>query len=115
MIDKFLDKASKGTHISSILHRYGKAGQSMLAANTPVDSGLTAASWDYEIESAAGKHTITWTNSNIVNGVNIAVILQSGHGTGTGGYVRGIDYINPALRPLFEKFASDIWKEVTDG
>ncbi len=96
-----------------ILEKYARAGVNALAASTPVASGKTAASWDYEIVQNANGYTIYWTNSNTNEGVNIAVILQYGHGTGTGGYVQGIDYINPAIRPIFDEIANDAWKEVT--
>lgn len=97
----------------SILSKYGKMGVDALAKATPVDTGLTASSWSYEIVEDDGGATIYWKNSNIVKGVPIAVILQYGHGTGTGGYVEGIDYINPALRSIFEGIADGAWKEVT--
>ena len=84
-----------------------------LRESTPIDSGETANSWDYEIEMNGDSATITWTNSNIKEGwFNVAIMLQYGHGTGNGGYVHGIDYINPAMRPVFEKIAKDIWMEV---
>ena len=88
-------------------------GADALANATPIDTGLTASSWSYEIVEDDGGATIYWKNSNVVKGVSIAVILQYGHGTGTGGYVEGIDYINPALRSIFEGIADDAWKEVT--
>ncbi len=80
---------------------------------TPAETGKTAASWGYEIVQTRNGYSIFWTNSNINNGVNIALILQYGHGTGTGGYVQGIDYVNPAIRPIFESMANEAWKEVT--
>lgn len=95
------------------LDKYGREGVQALKAATPVDSGLTADSWDYEIRRDRDTITIGFTNSNIQNGVPIAVILQYGHGTGTGGYVRGRDYINPAIRPVFDSIAEEAWKEVT--
>ena len=85
-----------------------------LAAATPKDSGLTAASWDYEITHNGKETTIAFTNSNISNGVNIAIILQYGHGTKGGGYVAGRDYINPAIQPIFDKMANEAWREVTN-
>ena len=91
----------------------GSRGVAALAAATPVDSGLTAASWGYEVESTGSTTTITWTNTNNVNGVNIAIILQYGHGTGTGGWVSGQDYIMPAIKPIFDSIADDVWKKVT--
>lgn len=88
-------------------------GVDALANATPVESGLTAQSWYFEVESGGGSHRITWKNRNVNQGVPIAIILQYGHGTGTGGYVAGRDYINPAIRPAFDKIADAVWKEVT--
>lgn len=99
----------------SSLDKYGKEGVQALAAATPVNTGLTAASWYYEIERNDNSTSIVWRNSNIVNGVPIAIILQYGHATRNGGYVQGSDYINDALRPIFEKIADSAWKEVTKG
>lgn len=96
------------------LEKYGKAGVDALASATPKRSGQTAASWSYEIVSGSGYYSIYWNNSNIHNHVNVALILQYGHGTGTGGYVQGIDYINPAIRPIFEQIAEEAWMEVTN-
>ena len=109
---KFLKKASTSNK-TEILHRYGQEGVVALATATPADSRKTAPSWSYEIAPTDGGVSIRWNNSNVNNGVNIAVILQYGHGTGTGGYVQGRDYINPALRPIFDKIADGAWKEVT--
>ena len=95
------------------LDKYGREGVAALASATPIDSGLTASSWYYKIENNNGRATIGFYNSNIQNGVPIAVILQYGHGTGTGGWVEGRDYINPAIRPIFDKIADSAWKEVT--
>lgn len=100
------------TH-SEVLEKYGQAGVDALASATPTDSGLTAASWSYEIVPTTSGYAIYWSNSNVNKDVNIALILQYGHGTRNGGYVRGIDYINPAIRPVFEDLASAAWKEVT--
>lgn len=100
--------------ISNILEKYGKMGVDALSAATPVNSGETSNSWDYTVEKQNSGYTIVWTNSNVNNGVNIALILQTGHGTGTGGYVRGKDYINPALRPIFDALAEEAWQEVTN-
>lgn len=96
-----------------ILEKYAKKGVMALSSATPVDSGLTASSWDYVIETKGSQFSITWTNSNIVNGVPIAIILQYGHAARDGSYVQGYDYINPALRPLFDAMVDEIWKEVT--
>lgn len=87
-------------------------GVAALAASTPVDTGKTASSWSYEIEEKNGKTVVYWTNSNVNKGVNIAIILQYGHGTRNGGYVEGRDYINPALKPVFDKMSSEMWKAV---
>lgn len=108
----FLKRITKLDY-KSILSKYGKMGVDALAKATPIDTGLTASSWSYEIVEDDGGATIYWKNSNVVKGISIAVILQYGHGTGTGGYVEGIDYINPALRSIFEGIADDAWKEVT--
>ena len=99
--------------IEQSLKNYAQKGVDVLSAATPVDSGKTANSWGYEIEVSKGSAKIHWTNTNINDGVNIAVILQFGHGTGTGGYVEGRDYINPAIQPVFDEIADALWKEVT--
>lgn len=109
--EHFFKRASK-VSVVEILKRYGQEGVRALASATPVDSGATAAAWDYEIEQNGDSYSIYWTNSNVNDGVPIAVILQYGHGTGTGGYVQGIDYINPAMQPVFERIANDAWEEV---
>lgn len=106
-------KKSLGRDWMSVLEDYGRQGVQELAAATPIDSGETASAWDYEIVREDGKVSVIWTNSNINNGVNIAIILQYGHGTGWGGYVVGRDYINPALRPIFDSMADAAWKEVS--
>lgn len=95
------------------LEKYGRRGVDALAKATPVDTGKTASSWDYTIEEGPGSISIMWTNSNVQNGVNIAVILQYGHGTRNGGYVEGRDYINPAIKPVFDEILNDAWGEVT--
>lgn len=94
------------------LRRFGQEGVDALSAATPVDTGLTADSWYYRIVETNGRISIQWLNSNVVDGVPIAVILQYGHGTGTGGYVQGRDYINPAIQPIFDRIAEHAWKEV---
>lgn len=99
---------------SGLLDKYGREGVAALSAATPVRTGLTASSWSYEIEGSSDSIVISFLNSNINKGVPIAIILQLGHGTGTGGYVEGRDYINPAIQPVFEKMAEEAWKEVTD-
>ena len=110
--ERFLN-AMTGRSYLNALEKYGQIGVEALAAATPVDSGKTAQSWTYEIERTPEKTTIAWLNTNVNDGVNIAVILQYGHGTGTGGYVQGRDYINPAMRPIFDNIATQAWKEVT--
>ena len=95
------------------LEQYGQMGVEALSAATPERTGATAAAWGYEIEINGNRTKLTWTNSNVNDGVNIALLIQYGHGTGTGGYVQGIDYINPAMKPMFEHFADDLWKEAT--
>ena len=110
--ERFLNGAKK-LDVKRILESYAKEGVRALSSATPVDSGLTASSWDYKIDISKGSYSISWTNSNVVDGVPIAIILQYGHGTGTGGYVQGRDYINPALRPIFDKIADSVWREVS--
>lgn len=110
--EKFLKK-SLGRDYRSVLEKYGQQGVSALSAATPVDTGLTATSWSYEIIQNGSSISVVWKNNNIQNGLNIAIILQYGHGTRNGGYVTGIDYINPALKPIFDKLADAAWKEVT--
>ena len=95
------------------LDKYGREGVAALSSATPVDSGLTASSWYYKIENSHGRVVISFHNSNVQNGVPIAVILQYGHGTGTGGWVEGRDYINPAIQPIFDEIANNAWREVT--
>jgi hypothetical protein len=95
------------------LDRYGREGVVALASATPIDSGHTANSWYYEITRVPGSVIINFSNSNVQNGVPIAIILQYGHGTGTGGWVQGRDYINPAIQPVFDRIANEAWREVT--
>lgn len=97
------------------LEKFGREGVAALSAATPVDSSLTASSWSYKIVGSKGGHTIVWTNSHIVDGTPVAILIQYGHGTGTGGYVKGRDYINPAIRPVFDRLADDVWKAVTSA
>lgn len=111
-LTKFLEKAKTAVHLSN-LDEYGKQGVRALASATPVDTGKTANSWYYTITDKDGLVTISFKNSNIQNGVPIAIILQYGHGTRNGGWVQGVDYINPALQPIFQKIADDAWEEVT--
>ena len=110
--EKFFAHA-KSSEIRNILEEYGRKGVAALAAATPVRSGKTASSWSYEIEKTKTGWSIYWTNTNVNNHVNIAMIIQYGHGTRNGGYVEGIDYINPSLGQIFEELAKQAWKEVT--
>lgn len=112
--EKFLKTMAKPL-FKNRLEALCQQGVMALKKATPVDTGLTASSWDYQIEYGNGYVNIYWTNSNVQNGISIAILLQYGHGTNGGGYVRGIDYINPAIRPIFEKLASNAWKEVTSA
>lgn len=110
-LTKFLEK-SRETVGSGVLDRYGKEGVAALASMTPMDTGLTASSWYYRIEQQKGKATLSFYNKNVINGVPIAIILQYGHATQNGGWVEGVDYINPAIKPLFDKIAQEAWEEV---
>jgi hypothetical protein len=107
----FLEKSKEAVKIGD-LDRYGRAGVAALKSATPVDSGLTANSWYYEIKREKGSVSISFLNSNIQHGVPIAIILQYGHGTRNGGWVQGRDYINPAIQPIFDEIVNNAWKEV---
>ena len=111
-LTKFFERVKEVVKLGD-LDKYGREGVAALSSATPKDTGLTASSWYYKIENKNGSAKITFNNSNIQNGVPIAIILQYGHGTRNGGFVEGIDYINPAIRPIFEKIANDAWREVT--
>lgn len=111
-LTSYLERVKNAGGIGN-LDKYGQQGVAALASATPVESGKTANSWYYEINRSKGSVSITFNNSNIQNGVPIAIILQYGHGTGTGGWVQGRDYINPAIQPLFDKIANEAWREVT--
>lgn len=108
---RFLE-ALKETVKMGDLDKYGRAGVQALSSATPVASGTTAASWYYEIERSSNSVSVVWKNSNVVDGVCIAMILQYGHGTRNGGWVQGRDYINPAIQPIFDKMANEAWEEV---
>lgn len=110
-LSRFLERAKETVHMGD-LDRYGREGVAALASATPVDSGLTASSWYYEIVRTKEGVTISFKNSNINKGVPIAIILQYGHATRNGGWVEGRDYINPAIQPIFDRLANDAWKEV---
>lgn len=110
-LSRFLERTKETVHMGD-LDRYGREGVAALASATPVDSGLTASSWYYEIARTKEGVTISFKNSNINKGVPIAIILQYGHATRNGGWVEGRDYINPAIQPIFDRLANDAWKEV---
>ena len=107
----FLEKAKEAFNIG-ILNKYGRAGVRALSEATPEDSGKTAESWSYDIIRTRNSITLVWKNDNIVDGANIALLLQYGHATKSGTWVEGIDYINPALKPIFEQMKNDILKEL---
>lgn len=112
--EQFLAKMSRGD-IFRDLERFGQIGVDVLAAATPVDTGETASSWFYTIERKRGSYSITWRNSNMAGDTPVAILLQYGHGTGTGGYVQGRDFINPSIRPAFDEIAEAMWKVVTSA
>ena len=109
----YLERLKSVVGRMSVLDKYGRAGVSALSSATPVESGLAASSWYYEIERGKGFVRIIFCNSDVENGFPVAIMLQYGHGTGTGGWVEGRDYINPAIQPIFDKIAADAWREVT--
>ena len=111
-LTSFLEKAKESVKIGD-LDKYGREGVAALSSATPIDSGKTANSWSYEIINKNGSVTISFNNSNIQNGVPIAIILQYGHGTKNGGWVQGRDYINPAIQPVFDEIVDKAWREVT--
>jgi hypothetical protein len=114
-LENFLTKMSHG-EIFKTLKKYGKEGVDALSKATPLDTGDTKNAWDFEVVKTRGSYKITWTNDHkTVDGEPIAIILQYGHGTGTGGYVQGRDYINPAMRPVFDNIAEKVWKAVTSA
>lgn len=110
-LTKFLERAKETVYLGD-LNKYGRQGVAALASATPIDSGETAESWYYKIENNKESATITFYNSNVQNGVPIAIILQYGHGTRNGGWVEGRDYINPAIQPIFDQIVDDAWREV---
>lgn len=113
-LENWLKRLSQGD-IFAQLERYGQAGVSALSSATPFDTGLTAFQWSYEIVRDATSWSIIWSNGNVVAGRPVAILLQYGHGTGTGGYVQGRDYINPVLRPIFDQIETDVWKAVSSA
>lgn len=111
-LQRYLEKAKKSARLKT-LDKYGREGVAALASATPVDTGLTASSWFYKITQKNGMYVLSFFNSNIQNGIPIAIVLQYGHGTRNGGWVEGRDYINPAIQPIFDKLANEAWREVT--
>ena len=110
--EKFL-RGYNARKILNVLEKYGQRGVQALSAATPIDSGTTASSWNYTVSSSGNSYTITWTNSSLTTtGTPIAIFIQYGHGTRQGGYVQGQDFINPALRPVFDTIVEEAWKEV---
>ena len=112
--EKFL-KAMQKLDVQALVAREAQRGVQALIDSTPKDSGLAASSWGYEISQNGRQVTITWTNSDIENGFPVAIMLQHGYGTGTGGYVQGRDYINPAMQPVFDRISERVWKAVTSA
>lgn len=112
--EAFLKKMLR-LNIVSVLHSAGKKGVSALKSATPIQTGLTAASWDYEVTARGGIYEVAWTNSDVESSFPVAIMLQYGHGTGTGGYIQGIDYINPAIRPIFDAIANEVWEAVNSA
>lgn len=111
-LEKVLSHSGNGkTNINA--SKIGEAGVASLAAATPKDTGKTASSWRYEVNSEGGKTQVSWVNDNVNDGQNVALLIQYGHGTGTGGYVPGVDYINPAIQPVLDSMSDEVWKEVT--
>ena len=111
-LNRYFERVKETAKIG-VLDKYGRAGVSALSSATPIDTGKTAASWYYEIKRQNGSVSLEFFNSNVNKGVPIAIVLQYGHGTGTGGWVEGRDYINPAIQPIFDKLAKEAWEEVT--
>lgn len=110
--EKFLERVRK-LSIGDILNRYGQEGVKALAANTPVNTGDTASKWGYTISTGKNGSSITWTNDSVNDGIPIVILLQYGHATKNGGYVSGVDFINPAMKSIFDNMADSVWKEVT--
>lgn len=113
-LEAFLGFAPK-LNVLAKLEKYGAEGVAALSRMTPVESGLAAHSWGYRAKARNGVYTLEWYNSDIENGFPVVIMLQYGYGTGTGGYVQGRDFINPAMRPIFQKIADDVWKAVTSA
>lgn len=110
--EKFLRRA-KAIDYRPIAEKYGRSGVEALSLNTPKDSGDTANAWSYEIVPRKNGFSLTWRNSNVSDGIPIVILIQYGHGTRSGSFVEGIDFINPAMKPIFDDLAENLWKEVT--
>lgn len=110
-VESFIKRMAKSDPVG-LLSRFGQAGVVALAKATPTESGKTARSWGYRIVKTRTGHSVEWFNTNVNQGAQIAILIQYGHGTGTGGYISGIDYINPAIRPIFEQTIAELWREV---
>ena len=108
----WLEDMKKGRMFDD-LDRIAREGVDLLARATPIDSGKAASEWDYDIKKGKGAYSVHWTNTDIEDGVNVIILLQYGHGTGTGGYVSGRDFVNPVMRPIFDKMTDAMWKRVT--
>lgn len=113
-MESFLKSLDKNDP-SKVMHELGRQGVNALAANTPRDSGLAASSWDYKVEKDSGGVKVVWTNSDVEDGFPVVIALQYGYVTGTGGFVAGRDFINPAIKPIFDRIADKLWREVTNG
>lgn len=105
----------KSPDLRAVLDRAGRVGLQALSAATPVQTGLASRSWSYEVKMGRRGASVTWTNSDVENGFPVLISLQYGYSTGTGGYVRGRDFINPAIAPVFEQLKSDISRMVSRG
>lgn len=114
-LERFLKKVANRNSLYQSLDKYGQQGVAALSSATPIESGLAASSWSYEVQVTGTGASITWLNTDLENGFPVAVMLQYGYATGTGGYIQGRDYINPALKPIFDKIAESVWKEVTSA
>lgn len=112
--EKYLEGLLAGDFLRG-LEKYGQVGVAALSAATPRDTGETATSWNYRVGRSRGLYFIEWYNTHREGGAPVAILIQYGHGTGTGGYVAGVDYINPAMRPVFDRITNEIWSEVKNG
>lgn len=110
-LEAFFRRVSNGA-LFTHLNRYGQMGVDALSNATPLDTGETATAWNYRIVSRGGRYTIEWFNNNMAGDTPVVILIQYGHGTGTGGYVEGRDFINPAIRPIFDRIANEVWEEV---